>query len=168
MADSYDEKIDAMLAARQKRAAYQKIQRQKELQKQFAYLGVGIFVLLFVVVLLFKACSKDEKPVATKEKQTTMTEVISTTEAVEQDTTETESEEQTTTDGAPDVAGKTMYTTDVLNFRTEASVESDLIVHIPKGEAVTVLTNDGEWCNIRYNDQLGYVKLEYLSDDEPQ
>ncbi|MBE5959156.1 MAG: SH3 domain-containing protein [Lachnospiraceae bacterium] len=160
---SYDDKIEAMLVARRRKAERKKMQRQKELQKIYTIIACGALVFLLLVVILIKGCSHDSGKKKTKEKETTtvpVTTVVETTTAAE----------ETTTEESNDVAGKVMYTTDTLNFRQEASVESELLMHIPPNTPVTVLSSDGEWCNISYNDISGYVKLEFLregtSEDE--
>lgn len=165
MADSYDDKIETMLVARRRMAEQKKAERQKELQKQIAVIAGALVVLILVIVLIFKGCSAD-KGTSSNKKPTAETKVETTTENVQEATTAVE--EATTVPETEGVDGKTMYTTDVLNFRTEASTESELIVHIPKGAKVKVVAQEGEWCNITYKKKTGYVKTEYLSETKPE
>lgn len=167
MADSYDDKIESMLVARRKMSEQKKAQRQKELQKQLVVIGGAFVALILVIVLIFKGCSADKSTNDKKDKTPVVeTTVAATTEAVEEATTV--AEETTVAEDANSLAGKRMYTTDVLNFRTEPSTEADLIRHIPKGARVKVIATEGEWSNITYKKNTGYVMTQYLSETKPE
>lgn len=160
MADSYDDKIEAMLVTRQRMAEQRKAKRQKELVRQFTYMVAGLIVLIIVIAMIVKGCGGDKDNAKTP---ATETKPQVTTTANEEATTVPEETTEAQVDYSS-LSGKTMYTTDILNLRTKASKKSDLIVHIPKGEKVKIISTDGEWCNVTYGDLTGYVKLEYLSE----
>ena len=50
-----------------------------------------------------------------------------------------------------------------VNFRKDASVNSQLLDQLSGGTAVLVLSAGSEWCKVRYNGTLGYIKTRYLS-----
>lgn len=58
-----------------------------------------------------------------------------------------------------------------LNFRTEASVDSEIITLIPYGDFVTSLPitseNHGEWLYVKYLSLEGWVNREYISTTPP-
>ncbi len=49
-----------------------------------------------------------------------------------------------------------------LNLRKETSVSSDKLGTVVGGDTVEVLSESGEWSQIRYKGMVGYVKTEYL------
>ncbi|MCM1065537.1 MAG: SH3 domain-containing protein [Eubacterium sp.] len=49
-----------------------------------------------------------------------------------------------------------------LNVRASASETADRLGVLAGGETVDLLENLDGWCKIRYNDQVGYVKAEYV------
>ncbi|MBR2717918.1 MAG: SH3 domain-containing protein [Clostridia bacterium] len=50
-----------------------------------------------------------------------------------------------------------------VNLRQTASTTSGVISTIRHGSPVTVLSNDGSWCYVRYGGYEGFVMLKYLS-----
>ena len=52
-----------------------------------------------------------------------------------------------------------------VNLRETASTTSRVLTTIRHGSPVTVLSNDGSWCYVRYEGQEGFVMLKYLSLD---
>ena len=50
-----------------------------------------------------------------------------------------------------------------VNFRKNATVNSQLLDQLSGGTAVLVLSAGSEWCKVRYNGTLGYIKTRYLS-----
>ncbi len=67
------------------------------------------------------------------------------------------------------VEGDTMYVAseDVLNLRAEPSTESEIIAVMPIGQELTVLSIDGEWAEVQFEDKTGYCAAEYLSSTKP-
>lgn len=64
-------------------------------------------------------------------------------------------------------SSKTMYTTVVLNVRSEPSTNGKIIDKLSSGSAVEVV-KDGEWAMINFNSgKVGYVKSAYLSNVRP-
>ena len=60
------------------------------------------------------------------------------------------------------------YTTDRVNLRKEASINSDIILTLDKRVKVKVLkkTSSDNWVNIMYDDKMGYVNSKYLRENE--
>lgn len=55
-----------------------------------------------------------------------------------------------------------------LNLRETASAQARVLLSIPRGAAVTVEENHGNWCRISYAGSTGYVMTDYLSDTRPE
>ena len=56
----------------------------------------------------------------------------------------------------------TMYATAPLNVRTAPSMDGTIIGSFPAGTAVNVLSVEGDWYQVKYNDTTAYVSSEYL------
>lgn len=63
-------------------------------------------------------------------------------------------------------AATATITADNLNFRKEASTDSDVIIKLNTGDKVEVLGEEEEWYQIKYNDDTGYIKKEFAKIDE--
>ena len=50
-----------------------------------------------------------------------------------------------------------------VNFRKDASSNSKLLDQLSGGTAVLVLSAGSEWCKVRYNGTLGWIKTRYLT-----
>ncbi|BBL53092.1 hypothetical protein MF1_03500 [Bartonella quintana] len=64
----------------------------------------------------------------------------------------------TTVSGAADA-----FVTRNLNFRTGPNTQCALLGLIPAGELIIIQSCKGNWCQIRYNAQTGWVSSRYLS-----
>lgn len=53
-------------------------------------------------------------------------------------------------------------TTETLNLREEASTDSDIVAQISQGEECEVISEEGDWYQVRYGDYTGYVSKEYV------
>ena len=62
--------------------------------------------------------------------------------------------------------GTQYVTTANVRLRSSKSTSSsaNIIVVIPSGKKVTVLSKSGSWCRVRYNGQSGYVSDDYLQE----
>lgn len=52
-----------------------------------------------------------------------------------------------------------------LNFRERADTSSNTIDVLYRGAKVTIISEEGEWYKIRYNNEEGYVKKQYITKD---
>ncbi len=50
-----------------------------------------------------------------------------------------------------------------VNFRTTPSAENNAAAILSTGENVTVLSTEGDWCQIAWNGQVGYIPEEHVS-----
>ncbi len=50
-----------------------------------------------------------------------------------------------------------------LNLRAEATTESAVLAEIPNGTTMRVLSQEGEWSYVGYDEQIGYLMNQYLS-----
>ena len=50
-----------------------------------------------------------------------------------------------------------------LNMRREASMESQILLEIPRGETVIVTESGDDWCRVRYHGVTGFCVTHYLS-----
>ena len=53
------------------------------------------------------------------------------------------------------------YTLSAVNLRSEKSTASTRILTIPKGATISVLTIDGDYLKVTYNNRTGYIVAEY-------
>jgi uncharacterized protein YgiM (DUF1202 family) len=49
-----------------------------------------------------------------------------------------------------------------VNVRLTASTTATKLGVVAEGESLSLVANDGEWCKVIYNGQIGYVKAEYV------
>lgn len=55
-----------------------------------------------------------------------------------------------------------LITTDYLNIRKESNTNSEILDTVNPGTRLYGISNDGEWYKIKYNDDIAYVKSEYV------
>jgi hypothetical protein len=60
-----------------------------------------------------------------------------------------------------------MWTTDIVNLRSEASTNSDILTTVDKRSKVEVLKKtSSKWVKVKYEDKEGYIFSKYLRDTE--
>lgn len=59
---------------------------------------------------------------------------------------------------------KEYETTANVNLREGASTNHEVITVIPQGEKVTYLSTSGTWFEVKYGDQTGFVRSDYLKE----
>ena len=65
----------------------------------------------------------------------------------------------------PEATTKTMYiSVSAAVLRSGASTSSDAILEMHRGDSVEVLSEEEEWCKIKYGEQEGYVAKRLLSE----
>ena len=57
-----------------------------------------------------------------------------------------------------------MKTTSNVNLRMEPNTDCEIIVVIPGGTEVQMISNENGWAKVKYEDEVGYVNGEYLVD----
>src|SRR5581483_1458539 len=63
----------------------------------------------------------------------------------------------------PPAAETGTVTATFLNVRAKASLQSNVIGTLKMGEAVTVLSKDGDWATVEYKGSQAYASLKYIS-----
>ena len=87
-----------------------------------------------------------------------------------EDTTEKPSEENTDSNKPEESTEKTMkVTADILNLRSEASTNSDIVTKLKKDDELKVIeeTKDDDgatWVKVDFNGQVGFVSKEFLGE----
>lgn len=87
-----------------------------------------------------------------------------------EETTDKPSEENTDSNKPEESTEKTMkVTTDVLNMRSEASTNSDIVTKLKKDDELKVIeeTKDDDgatWVKVDFNGQVGFVSKEFLGE----
>ena len=85
---------------------------------------------------------------------------------VPENTTESQTEVSTTMEDMSTNAlleGQSVkVTADTLNVRAKASEEADVLGMIDESDVYEVISNQGEWIEINYNGNNGFVKSEYV------
>ena len=60
------------------------------------------------------------------------------------------------------------YTTSDVNMRGDASLTAPVLMKVPFGAKVKMVSYDGkEWAKVSYNDKEGYINAMYLAVDKP-
>lgn len=57
----------------------------------------------------------------------------------------------------------TVTAVSAVNVRSAADETSSRLGVLPMGESLDLLGNEGDWCKVRYNGQVGYVKAEFVT-----
>lgn len=148
MSGTYDEETRKLLETRKRRAELRRAQQIKKRNNILFGIAV-IIVLIILIALIGKSCSSDKN--AGKQPVTTKPPVTTEAETTPVETT---------------VAEISMYTTDILNLRKEPNTDCDIITKIGAGKKVTVLSEEGQWCKVKYGVKTGYVMKTYLSTEK--
>lgn len=100
------------------------------------------------------------------------TELVSLIEQKEEDITSLRQELDRCKTGDGFQKGIISTSSATLNMRSEASLESEIVIRIPTGSKVSILYYDerqlfldgamGQWCRIKYADQEGWVWGNYV------
>ena len=53
-------------------------------------------------------------------------------------------------------------TTTGVNLRAEPNTNATVLTTVPQGRTVSILSDDGEWCQVIYGQYTGYLKKEYI------
>ena len=58
---------------------------------------------------------------------------------------------------------KAKVNVDAIRMRESASTDSKIVTNVYKDDEVEILEENGEWCKIKYGDNSGYTKTEFLT-----
>ncbi len=56
----------------------------------------------------------------------------------------------------------TVTAIDNVNVRASANQSAEKLGIVTNGETLELIANEGEWCKVKYNGQIGYVKAEFV------
>lgn len=73
-------------------------------------------------------------------------------------------DEELDIDDTSDIEVIYKYTTENLNLRTGPGIDKSIILTLPKGEKVEVISHENGWDKLIYNDTTGYCFSKYLSE----
>lgn len=65
-------------------------------------------------------------------------------------------------DGAAEEPQTGTITGNHVRFRSGPSLDAGIMFEMNKGTTVTVLSGQGDWCQVSYNGQTGYVSTDYI------
>ena len=86
-----------------------------------------------------------------------------TDEDIEEETTIEETTVEETTAEETAAASTIKITADTLSVRAEASLEAEVIGLVDMDQEFEVISTEGEWVQINYEGQTGYVNAAYVS-----
>lgn len=133
-------------------------------------------IAILVLVLTTGCLRKPERYESMRNTETTesvgneSTEQDKPEDSKPEETTEKPSQENTDSNKPEESTEKTMkVTTDVLNMRSEASTNSDIVTKLNKDDELKVIeeTKDDDgatWVKVDFNGQVGFVSKEFLGE----
>lgn len=129
-----------------------------------------VSIIFLVVCLLCFGCGNKDVPVEAMENIQTVESMAETGESLWQTDTEsipeTESQDMLTGAEKPVFEPVTMYTTDKVNFRISNTTDSDVLGVLPRNTEVVAAGYNAGWYQIQYQDELGYVREDFLTDEK--
>lgn len=108
---------------------------------------------------------KDTQKVAVGEAETDEDTLNDTSTDVPEDTTDIQTEPDSTaadTTDNPSSGGSVKVIVDTLNVRAEADEEAEVLGMIDQDDIYEIVSNQGDWIEINYNGNNGFVKSEYV------
>ena len=127
-------------------------------------------VAVLIMLLGITGCKAEKKAESKAETTETVTGDLEITDATDtgdiiEATPEADSDTDTASINPEELT--TMYVTDDLNVRTEASTDSEVYKTLSRKDTVQVIAVEGEWSSILLDEKVYYVFNEYLSTEEP-
>ncbi len=104
------------------------------------------------------------KVAASKETTTVIEETSTVEETTVEETVVEETGDEIESQG--EVAGQICVTADTLTVRTDASQDAEALGLVDEGDIFEVISRNGEWIQIDYQGQTGYVNAEFVQDVE--
>lgn len=140
-----------------------------------------LFIIFFLAAFCFVSCSQKD----TKDKidfvqgenesvdlvEDSKKEIDNKT--TEETKTETEAETETEKEIEKEIETETViestvfYTIDRVNFRSNNSINSDIIITLSRSTEVVASAYKDGWYKVSYQDKTGYIREDYLSKEEP-
>lgn len=108
---------------------------------------------------------KDTQKVAVGEAETDESVSGDTTTDIPENTTDIQTEPETTmedTDTGQPLGTYIKVSVDTLNVRAEAGEDAEVLGMIDQDDIYEIISNQGDWIEINYNGNNGFVKSEYV------
>jgi len=127
-------------------------------------------IMFIAVCLLCFGCGNKEVSVEVMESVQTVESMAEAGESIQQIDMEriSETEIQDTSTGAeePFFEPVILYTTDKVNCRISNTTDSDVLGVLSRNTEVTAVGYDAGWYQIQYQDRLGYIREDFLTDEK--
>ena len=128
-------------------------------------------LIIGAVCLLCVGCGNKEIPVKAMEDIESVESVITVEEpGCQMDTIDIsgiENQDVLESTEIPVFESMILYTTDQVNCRASNTTESDVIEVLPRNEEVIAVGYADGWHYIQYQDVMGYVREDFLTDEKP-
>lgn len=126
--------------------------------------------VILIVMLFCTSCGNKELSVDTWESVQTVACILESEELPQQETDQINfSSETLDTAESTEVEGFepiTLYTTDKVNYRIANSTDSDVLGVLSRNTEVVAVGYDAGWYQIQYQNELGYVREDFLTDEK--
>ncbi len=121
-------------------------------------------------MLFCTGCANKKIPVETLESVQSVEFVLESEELSQQETNQASfsSEALDITESIEDQVFEsvTLYTTEKVNCRIANTTDSDVLEVLPRNTEVVAVDYDAEWYQVQYQDKLGYVREDFLTDEK--
>lgn len=126
---------------------------------------IGIFAIASIITIASVAISRTDKAVLIDKSQLAVTEkesIAMKNKDTQKVAAKDETGEETTEEKGQESGTYVTIQVDVLNVRSAASQESEALGIVNEGETFPIISQDGEWIEIDYNGNNGFVKKEFV------
>jgi N-acetylmuramoyl-L-alanine amidase len=129
-----------------------------------------ILAVILMGMLFCTGCANKKIPVETLESVQSVEFVLESEELSQQETNQASfsSEALDITESIEDQVFEsvTLYTTEKVNCRIANTTDSDVLEVLPRNTEVVAVDYDAEWYQVQYQDKLGYVREDFLTDEK--
>ena len=125
-------------------------------------------LIIGAVCLLCVGCGNKEVPVKAMENMYSIESVITVEESgCQMDISGVENQDVLESTEIPVFESMILYTTDQVNCRALNTTESDVVAVLPGNDEVVAVGYADGWYYIQYQDVMGYVREDFLTDEKP-
>lgn len=129
-----------------------------------------ILAVILMGMLFCTGCANKKIPVETLESVQSVEFVLESEELSQQETNQASfsSEALDITESIEDQVFEsvTLYTTEKVNCRIANTTDSDVLEVLPRNTEVVAVDYDAGWYQVQYQDKLGYVREDFLTDEK--
>lgn len=126
---------------------------------------IGIFAIASIITIASVAVSRTDRAVLIDKSQLAVTEkesIAMKNKDTQKVAAKGETGQETTKKKEQESGSKVTIQVDVLNVRSEASQDSEALGIVNQGETFPIISQSGEWIEIEYNGNNGFVKEEFV------